>query len=89
MLEEKEDAFLRVGFPGVFLERKELLHVAKNFQPPLLSAPNQGSEETIRVVSMDRDYHVECYHCEVRHTQMTSPGPFWAERHPHHQFWSF
>ncbi|KAH0627246.1 hypothetical protein JD844_002754 [Phrynosoma platyrhinos] len=32
--------------------------------------PNEGSDETIRVVSMDKDYHVECYRCEDCGTEL-------------------
>ena len=28
--------------------------------------PVEGTGETVRVVSMDKDFHVDCYVCEVR-----------------------
>lgn len=31
-----------------------------------LHALFQGSDETVRVVALDKDYHIDCYHCEVR-----------------------
>lgn len=28
--------------------------------------PAPGQEETVRIVALDRDFHVQCYRCEVR-----------------------
>lgn len=27
--------------------------------------PAPGQEETVRIVALDRDFHVHCYRCEV------------------------
>ena len=27
--------------------------------------PKQGEDETIRIVAMDKSFHIECYRCEV------------------------
>lgn len=27
--------------------------------------PNDGEEETLRIVALDRNYHLDCYRCEV------------------------
>lgn len=33
--------------------------------------PLDGTDETVRVVSMDKDYHVDCYTCEDCGLQLT------------------
>jgi LIM domain-containing protein len=33
--------------------------------------PIEGTEETVRVVSMDKDFHVDCYSCEACGIQLT------------------
>lgn len=35
--------------------------------------PPQGTMETVRVVSMDKDFHVECYRCHVSSSLLQKP----------------
>lgn len=36
--------------------------------------PEQGQEETVRIVALDRSFHVNCYICEVSQKPETA-GP--------------
>ena len=42
----------------------------------LTMIPFQGTEETVRVVSMDKDFHVDCYHCEVSYVGLGHPSQY-------------
>lgn len=33
--------------------------------------PEPGEDETVRVVALDRSFHVECYKCEVSHSTLS------------------
>lgn len=36
--------------------------------------PEQGQEETVRIVALDRSFHVNCYICEVSRLFCNSAG---------------
>ncbi|KAI8033175.1 hypothetical protein M5D96_014069 [Drosophila gunungcola] len=41
------------------------------FQSQTGITPVEGTDETVRVVSMDKDFHVDCYICEECGMQLT------------------
>lgn len=53
---------IQFPFSPVFLSRFSPLCVSCN--DPIV--PDAGSEETIRVVALEKNFHLKCYRCEVR-----------------------
>lgn len=47
--------------------------------------PAPGQEETVRIVALDRDFHVHCYRCEVC-GQHPLPGPSEPDFYKYHNY---
>lgn len=62
--------------------KKGILYDLRKYAPRcfichLPITPDPGQEETVRIVAMDRSFHVNCYKCEVR-TENENGGLFWT-----------
>ena len=40
------------------------------------SPPSQGKARSVRVIAMDKSFHVECYTCEVREIDKLLVGEY-------------
>lgn len=61
-----------VGLISSFVDRKYAPRCCVCSEP-IMPAP--GQEETVRIVALDRDFHVQCYRCEVCSPRVRSHRP--------------
>lgn len=82
---------VRLRFPHLHTNAPSPPATSSYFSPPSLPGrkyaprcsvcgepimPEQGQEETVRIVALDRSFHVNCYVCEVR----LKPEPVFSHR---------